>query len=274
MDLKKIIVFIAIIFSTFLFLYSRNVEPKKLLVNSHNIYTKNWTISQNGFKAVVVSDLHIGSYHVDLKKLNQVVNIVNSQNPDVIFLLGDLDANLIFLSEISQDEISQSLSRLKAACGVFAVMGNHDYEPKNIVRPILKKAKITLLEDKSKEIFYKNKKIRICGIKDLWHYTSDVKYVIGNVNCPTIFLSHNPDTFPNVPEEVSLTLSGHTHSGEIVLPFLGAIWVPSKYGKRYAKGHIQEGNKQLFVTSGIGTLSRHRLFNPPEIVILNIYKAE
>ena len=70
---------------------------------------------------------------------------------------------------------------------------------------------------------------------------------------PLILITHNPDIFPKVPPRVSLTLAGHTHGGQVNLPVVGRLVLPSKYGQRYAMGHIVEGGRHLFVGGGIGT---------------------
>ena len=88
---------------------------------------------------------------------------------------------------------------------------------------------------------------------------------------PVILLSHTPDVFPEVDERIELTLAGHTHGGQVIIPFYGPIYVPSKYGKKYSKGYFEEGNKKMFVTGGIGTsVFPIRFNNFPEIIILNI----
>lgn len=263
---NKLLTFILVIIILFYIVYWGN--PEQIIINEHNLKVNNWNPDLNGFKIVLISDLHIGTKHVPLKKLKKIVNIANEQKADAIFILGDFDAMSISYSKIPQKDISKTLSNLKNS---YAILGNHDYEPCATVQPILKSAGIKLLKNESVWIYFNNKKIRICGIEDIWHENIDVKKVVGKINEPTIFLTHNPDSFPLVPDEVSLTLAGHTHGGEISFPILGAPFVPSVYGQKYTKGHIIENNKQMYVTSGIASLSRFRLFNPPEIVILKIY---
>jgi hypothetical protein len=69
---------------------------------------------------------------------------------------------------------------------------------------------------------------------------------------PVILLAHEPDIFVRVPERVTLTLSGHTHGGQVRLPFIGRPVIPSRYGQRFAYGHIVEGGRNLIVSSGLG----------------------
>ena len=266
---KILLLFCISVFSLMFFAY--NVEPYKLIVNSSNLFIPNWDKNLNGLKIGIISDLHIGTKNVDLEKLKLIVEQINNQNLDVIFLLGDFDAKLISSSKIPISEISKSLNKLNSKYGTFAILGNHDYEPSGIIKPILKKAEIRLLEDESVYINHNKTKIKICGTKDWWHYNIDVNKVLNSISEPTILLSHNPDIFPEVPQKVSLTLCGHTHGGEVSFPILGSPFVPSIYSNKYSKGHIVENNKHMFVTSGIGTLSRFRLYNPPEVVVLNLY---
>ncbi len=262
-------------FITFLLLlglihYAYNIEPNRLIVKNIDLKLENWDFAFDGLRAVVVSDLHIGTNKVSLNRLIELVDKINAQKPDIVFLLGDFDAVSIQYSKIPTSEISKELSLINAPLGKFAILGNHDYEPEGIVQPILSKAGIVLLEDNSAKININGKKLRISGARDWWHYDVDVRKILGTINEPTIFLSHNPDAFPEVPQDVALTLCGHTHGGEIALPIIGGLHIPSVYGKKYAKGLVKEKQKTLFVTSGMASLSRFRTFNPPEIVVLKL----
>jgi uncharacterized protein len=88
---------------------------------------------------------------------------------------------------------------------------------------------------------------------------------------PVIAVTHNPDLFPAIPSRIALTIAGHTHGGQVALPLIGRPIVPSKFGQRYAIGHIIEEGKHLFVTPGIGTsIFPVRFGVPPEISLLTI----
>ena len=83
--------------------------------------------------------------------------------------------------------------------------------------------------------------------------------------------THNPDMFPELPARITLTLAGHTHGGQVYLPIVGRLVVPSRYGQRYAIGHIIEKGRHLFVTPGLGTsILPVRFLVPPEISLLKI----
>jgi predicted MPP superfamily phosphohydrolase len=88
---------------------------------------------------------------------------------------------------------------------------------------------------------------------------------------PILLLAHEPDIFPEVPDRVSLTMCGHTHGGQVVLPYVGPLIVPSDYGDRYAYGHIVEGGRHLIVSGGLGlTWMPFRFGVPPEVLIVEI----
>lgn len=258
-----VIIFISIIF------YAGFVEPNRLIIRQENLFLPDWQL-QN-FKVGVISDIHIGIRFVDTNKLEKIVEAVNCQNPDLIVLLGDLEGR--YIEKSNPDKIITLLKQLKAEYGVISILGNHDFYPPSTVKNILNSANIPVLENESL-IISTNPKLKIVGLKDMWHYKFYPDDIIGNTTIPTIVLSHNPDYFPQISSDVSLTLSGHTHGGEVYFPFLGAPFVPSKYNQKYRKGYIVENNKHLYVTGGIATLSGFRLFNPPEVVILNLNKQD
>lgn len=91
---------------------------------------------------------------------------------------------------------------------------------------------------------------------------------------PVITFTHNPDVFPDIPPRVALTIAGHTHGGQVALPVLGRPVVPSRYGERFAVGHIVEQGRHLFVSTGLGTsILPVRFRVPPEISILTVQSS-
>jgi predicted MPP superfamily phosphohydrolase len=113
----------------------------------------------------------------------------------------------------------------------------------------------------------------IAGISDLWTGRHDITAALAAVkdDRPVILLTHNPDVFPMVPDRVRLTLAGHTHGGQVRLPFLGRPVVPSQFGQRFASGHVVEGGRHLFVATGLGTsILPVRFRVPPAVTMLTV----
>ena len=107
----------------------------------------------------------------------------------------------------------------------------------------------------------------------LRHRRPDIGAALRDVpgDAPVLVLSHDPDLFPGVPNRVSLTLSGHTHGGQVAVPLLRRPMLPSYYGERYARGHIVEHGRHLLVTSGVGTSGLPvRFLAPPEVYVLTL----
>lgn len=251
-----------------LFLYAFCIEPSLLFVKEYEINNQPKILS--GMKIAIITDLHLGRKFITPKKLDYIVKLVNKQNPNIIFFLGDLDPLSMYEAHFSEGSAIESLSDLNAPLGKFAVLGNHDYEPENIAKDILNKSNFIILEDEVFNLKYKGEVIQIIGLKDLW-WGGDIFNIKYNNSLTTILLSHNPDIFPKVKNFADLTLAGHTHGGEVSISLIGPLYVPSKYHQKYAKGIITENNHTLFVSSGIGTLSQFRFCNPPEISILKLF---
>lgn len=271
--MKKVFVFVFLIFIIIIlfFIDSRYIEPFLLIEKDKTLYIPNWKEDLNGLKIAVISDLHIGSKNCNLEKLENIVQKINSKRVDIIFILGDYDA-LRIKENYKEEDISKILNNLKSRYGVISILGNHDFKPQNVVKNCLINTKIVLLENQSLNVYPRGEKLCIVGLKDYWHYPdTNPDLIIKNIDSPIIVLSHNPDLFIKIPQKVSLTLSGHTHGGDVVFPFAGSPFIPSKYGQKYNKGYIIEHGKHLYITSGTTTTSGFRFLNPPEILYLTLY---
>ena len=114
---------------------------------------------------------------------------------------------------------------------------------------------------------------RVAICMPAYHAAETLKATLDETDqsAPLLLLAHTPDIFPHVPAEVALTLAGHTHGGQVDLPFLGRLIVPSRFGERFAYGLIEEAGRRLYVTSGIGTaIIPVRFRVPPEIVVITL----
>jgi predicted MPP superfamily phosphohydrolase len=257
-----------------LFLWGFWWEPSSLRVSEQCTAVK-WNL-EKPLRIAVLGDLHVGSPFNGLDKLNQIVEQTNAATPDLICVLGDFVVQgVVGGTYIVPELMIPTLSRLKARYGVFAVLGNHDvWLDAGRVERALEAAHIEVLEDRAVKIPIANESIWLAGISDFWTRRHNVHAALASVNdttTPVVVLTHNPDVFPDVPDRVTLTLSAHTHGGQVRLPIIGAPIVPSKYGQRFAAGHIVENGRHLFVTTGIGTsIIPVRFRVPPTIDVLTV----
>lgn len=222
----------------------------------------------------MVSDIHAGSNFVDQERIRRVVRILNAGQPDLIALLGDYVTENRLAAPIPAEQTASWLGELRAPGGVFAVLGNHDWwqDGPGITRS-LQGAGLRVLEGEFATTEVRGQRLWVLGVPDATTRGAFVEDALARAprGAPVLALTHSPDIFPRVPEHVRLTLAGHTHGGQVRFPLLGALVVPSRYGQRYAQGHISEGNRHLYVTSGLGmSIFPIRFGVPPEVVFLKI----
>jgi predicted MPP superfamily phosphohydrolase len=250
------------------------IEPNRLVVKEETIALPNWPSNFENLRIAVLSDLHAGAPFMTAEKLRFVVLQVNATQPDLVVILGDFMSSVRGGKTIEPEAIAENLKNLRARHGVFAVLGNHDWwydAPR--VKLALEAVGIRVLEDDVTRIERDGQAIWLAGLKDAWTNQTDIDGTLRKVtdDNPIVALTHNPDLFVRIPQRVILTLAGHTHGGQVNLPFFGRLKVPSEFGQRYAAGHIVENNHHLFVTTGIGTsIIPVRFRVPPEIVILTL----
>lgn len=240
------------------------IEPNTVIVNKYKIEDE----SLKGIKIVLAGDFHVKPYQK--KRLEYIVEKINSQNPDIVLLVGDyVNMHREFMS-YPISKTAKELSNIYAKAGIYTVLGNHDYYKEGQkIKKALTDNGIKVLENQSKKVEIEGKSIYIAGIEDLVTGYPNLQKALRFCRKPTILLSHQPDIFPKVPNKVNLTLAGHTHGGQVVIPFVGPVIVPSKFGTKYASGYFNENGKKMIVTKGLGTSVLPIRFNClPEIVVI------
>ena len=227
-------------------------------------------------RVAVLSDLHVGAPYYGTGRLQDVVALTNAANPDLVCITGDLvTLGVLGGHFVPPDSIAPILGKLRAPLGVVAVMGNHDrvYDAA-AVSGALRSAGIEDLEDTAVARKGPNGPFWVAGVSEWMTGRHDIGRALANVTdsaAPVLMITHNPDLFPLVPSRVMLTLAGHTHGGQVRFPLIGAPIVPSSYGQRYAGGHIVEGGRHLFVSTGLATSDLPIRFGvPPTIFLLTI----
>lgn len=257
--------------------YGSFVEPRMIVEHEQEIELIQG--DDQPFTIAVLSDLHVGPYRKE-HSIMRLVEKIEERNPDAVVLLGDF----VYKSAESLPELSP-LYFLSESYPVFAVLGNHDYdlsgnqkEPNDElavkVRAALKTLGVTVLENDGLPIA--NGRLYLAGLQEIWTHRTDIDAALQtNIEgLPVIALAHNPDTVAAYTErhDIALTLSGHTHGGQIRLPFIGPVGIiPTELGQKIDKGLFTINNHQVLITSGVGESGpRARLFNPPEIIYLTI----
>ena len=199
----------------------------------------------------------------------------NAQDPDLTVLLGDFVIQGIIGGEfVEPDTFVEILKDLKAKQGVYAVLGNHDWIlGGERITASFERVGIRMLTNEAIPLERNGSKLWLAGVGDYFTAHHDLKKLSGTITTddPVLALTHTPDVFLKLSPQIILTLAGHTHGGQVNLPLLGRAVVPSDYGQKYAIGDIREGERRLFVTSGIGTsILGVRFRVPPEIAVLNL----
>lgn len=248
-------------------------------VTRYRLRPRNWPAGQK-LTISVIADLHAGGPNMGLERISHIVETSNALRPDIVLLLGDFVATHKFVTEpIPAPDWAAELSRLQAPLGVHAILGNHDWWFHEAdIRLALKRAGIPVMENDAVLLGEPGARFWLAGIGDQlavplgqgrFRGADDLPATLAMIGSdePVILMVHEPDIFTRVPDRVSLTLAGHTHGGQIRVPFVWPAFVPSQYGARFAYGHIVEGGRDLIVSGGLGTsVVPMRIGVPPEIV--------
>lgn len=249
-------------------------EARSLAVRRRRVRLTNWPAGLDGVRMAVLSDLHAGAGAVDGDRVQTVVAAANRASPDLIVLLGDyVDAHAAPDEHGEAERVAAALGELHAPLGVFGVLGNHD-RARNGPRTLaaLERAGVTVLENSATQAG----ELWLAGVSDAASAQADPEAALAAVpeGDPVIAITHSPDAFPRIPSRVALTLAGHTHAGQLNLPLLRRLLVPSRFGSRYAAGLVEEDGRLVFVHPGIGTSRLPvRLRATPEVTILELIRA-
>ncbi len=271
--------------------YALAIEPGwRLRVVTHRLRPAGWP---NGVKLRIaaLADPHMGEPYMPLSRLERIVDKTNALKPDLTVLLGDFVAGHRFVSKpVKIADTARVCAGLRAPLGAWSILGNHDWwddltaqrngHGPTIARRALETAGIPVLEnDAAQLVAPAGAPFWLAGLGDQLAFprrgfrgVDDMPATIARLTDdePAILLAHEPDIFPDVPNRFALTLSGHTHGGQVSLLGWRPV-VPSRFGGRYAWGHIREGGRDLIVSGGLGcSILPVRLGVPPEITLIEL----
>ena len=250
--------------------YARLIEPYRYEVTSTDIFIRDLPEKFEGFRITQLTDVH-HSRIVGLAEVQRVVDLANATKPDLIVLTGDYTTSYRRYIE----PCAEVLGQLKAPEGVWAILGNHDHytDPELTTRALLKQH-IAVMNNANTTLRRDADEIQLIGIDDWSWNANDWRHAFYGVNekSPSIMLSHQPSVL-DLPEtrSTSLIISGHTHGGQIKLPFIGA---PAHYATmdlKYANGLFRREETQLYVSRGTGVIGLPIRFGVrPEIAVLRL----
>ena len=248
------------------------VEGGVCRVRRHELAFPDYPAGAAPLRAAFLTDFHLDRL-ASARRLGRIVDRVNAEAPDIIFLGGDYaDAKLERL-----DDCLSELARLRAPLGVWAVLGNHDHvhAPARVLSA-LREAGITPLENEGFWLDLGGGRVRIGGVADFWHGRPRLESAAGTASPEDFFLllAHNPDYAETLPPgAVDLVLAGHTHDGQATVfglwsPFIG---IPSRHGQKYRAGLVDNGRTTVLVSGGAGGLiAPMRYFAPPSVEVVTL----
>jgi predicted MPP superfamily phosphohydrolase len=257
--------------------WSFGFEPGWLQQRQLTLAVTNW--SGPPLSIAVAADLHVGAPHAGLPMLRKVVDQLNAGNPDLILLPGDfVIQGVIGGQAVEPALIAQELGRLKAPLGVFATLGNHDWWHNGTqIGQALEQNGIRVIENGAIPLPTTTGKIWLVGIGDdmTGHAQPTKAIAAAPADARLIVMMHDPANAPDLPPQTLVAFAGHTHGGQVRLPFFGALITPGRAPRQHAYGWIPGAPAPTWVTSGVGTSILPVRFNcPPETVTLRLGSKE
>lgn len=217
------------------------------------------------FRIVHLTDLHV-TRRLPFEYFEDAMRATEQEAPDFVFMTGD------FLNHAEDIEAVRRLLRPVGRLGTFAVLGNHDYwtDPE-LLRRVVVDAGVTLLDGNTVEMRLGDSSLLISGWDHPWS-----RHALPRPECPSgsahLLLSHYPDNiFAAAETGVHAMFAGHHHGGQIRIPFLGAVIVPSSYGRLFDHGHYEVHGTHLFVPAGVGASEPVlRLYCAPDLFVVDV----
>ena len=231
-----------------------------------------------GLKVVQLSDLHFGPYTGETE-LHRAVEQCNAFGPDLAVITGDFITSAMWGRPVHQhdnaDHCARLLSDIRAPLGIFACFGNHDVAvPPREMNRIIAEHKIQPLRNGAAALERDGARLWVAGVDDVLYAQADLDRTLARTPRDefTLLLAHEPDYADHTKAyPVDLQLSGHSHGGQVTVPFVGGLYYPP-LARRYPRGLYRVGNLQLYTNRGVGTiLVPMRLGSPPEVTLFTLF---
>ena len=262
------------VFFTLFFAYTTYISTVKVGVREYRIKNKKIPDTFNGLKIIQLSDLHFGSTMFN-EDVNKIKKLSNERKPDIVIFTGDLINKQYDLNSKEQEKLIKELKGINASLGKYAILGDEDNEK---IATIFNQSNFTILRNEY-DLIYKddNNPILLIGLtsikkdQDIEKAYSYFKEETHNSNIYTITMLHEPDVVDDIVDihQTDLFLAGHSHNGNIRVPFIKYSLFKVENAKKYDQDYYKVRDSKLYISSGLGTPKGIRLFCRPSI---NFYR--
>lgn len=251
-------------------LWNASADP---IVRTASVELADWPAGAPPMRLLLVSDTHVAGPDMPPERLAAIMRRFNGLKPDLILLAGDFHSGkTLSTRHYSAAELTAPFAQARARYGVVAVLGNHDYwfQPEPIAKG-MKAAGVTVLRNQAA----RRGPLIVGGIDDEVTNHEKIGRTYAAMDAlgagPRIILSHSPDIVPDLLAPVDAVFAGHTHCGQIALPFVGPLSYASKYGDRFGCGAMTDGGQKIFVGAGLGTsILPLRYGVPPDVWLVTL----
>lgn len=270
-------IFLTLFISGIIALVYAHYEYTQIKIKTLEIISKDIPEEFDGKTIIFAADFQLDTYaRFNKKQSDRIINLINKQEKDLIILGGDYTN---WTGKIPR--FYKEMEKLeKPQYGIYAVLGNHDYNSVSKNTENLKRLGYKVLVNENEKVTINNQSIYISAVDDLLKGKPDAEKALKDIKKEdfNIYITHNPDYFEDMTEEqkerADITLAGHTHGGQIT--FFGLIlFAEIKHPWKYGYGLKEYGGHKIYTTSGVGGSAFElfiRFFAQPEIVVLKLKK--
>lgn len=242
----------------------RFVGNMGIVVREYAVYNDNLPDDFNGLKIVQFSDLHYNE-NTSFNSIKSLVELINETNPDIVIFTGDLINKDFYIKSDLKEDMMKEFNNINARIGKYAIKGEEDGDD---FKDIFDNSGFIILENEIENVFINSSIINLIALDKTYSF-SDIEG--NNTDYYSIALIHEPDLADRIVNDFNpeLILAGHSHNGQIILPFIGPILM-KKDSKKYVSSYYKIDNTDLYVSGGLGNSTyEFRLFNHPSI---NFYR--
>ncbi len=248
------------------------VEPRTLFVRQYELEAAEWGRAE--LRIAFLGDFHFAPGLGSAWQRREIVRKTLAEKPDIIVFIGDFVNGLHGRTgNIPMTELASFLKEFKAPLGCWAVLGNHEfwYGPEEVAKTLTESG-VQVLSNDCRFLEWHGEPFYVAGFEDVSTTPAHNLRILRQVpkGMPGILLMHSPDSLPLAPVSAVVSLAGHTHGGQVRLPFFGSL-ATGMAARRYHPGLHTYNGKRLVLTAGIGTsFLPIRFWCPPEIVMVTL----